>query len=228
MADEKAISSSPQEEAHNHDDGPIQRPRGLIYKGVRLFGKDFWYAMPSAQLLMVSLVCFMCPGMFNALSGMGGAGLTDPSAAAKANTALYATFAGVAFFAGTITNVLGVRLTLAIGGMGYTVYIAAFFCYAHTENMGFVLFSGFFLGVCAGMLWTAQGAIMMSYPEERNKGRYISWFWVIFNLGAVIGSLVCLCPPNLTESINRYVRVPRLTLPADSPRPEHPEHGGQH
>jgi len=31
---------------------------------------------------------------------------------------------------------------------------------------------------------------MMSYPDESVKGRYISWFWMIFNLGAVIGSLV--------------------------------------
>jgi MFS family permease len=46
------------------------------------------------------------------------------------------------------------------------------------------------LGCCAGILWSAQGAIMMSYPSEKLKGRYISWFWMIFNLGAVIGSLV--------------------------------------
>jgi MFS family permease len=46
------------------------------------------------------------------------------------------------------------------------------------------------LGCCAGILWSAQGAIMMSYPPEKLKGRYISWFWIIFNLGAVIGSLV--------------------------------------
>lgn len=31
---------------------------------------------------------------------------------------------------------------------------------------------------------------MMAYPPENSKGRYISWFWIIFNLGAVIGSLV--------------------------------------
>jgi hypothetical protein len=33
---------------------------------------------------------------------------------------------------------------------------------------------------------------MMSYPSENSKGRYISWFWMIFNLGAVIGSLIPL------------------------------------
>jgi hypothetical protein len=33
---------------------------------------------------------------------------------------------------------------------------------------------------------------MMSYPSEKLKGRYISWFWIIFNMGAVIGSLIQL------------------------------------
>lgn len=45
---------------------------------------------------------------------------------------------------------------------------------------------------------------MMSYPPEGAKGRYISWFWMIFNLGGVIGSLVCrlsLYTPTLAELI---------------------------
>jgi hypothetical protein len=43
-------------------------------------------------------------------------------------------------------------------------------------------------------LWTAQGAVMMGYPNEHEKGRYISIFWVIFNLGGVIGGLVGFPP----------------------------------
>lgn len=31
---------------------------------------------------------------------------------------------------------------------------------------------------------------MMSYPTEHEKGRYIGYFWAIFNLGAVIGSAI--------------------------------------
>jgi len=85
---------------------------------------------------------------------------------------------------------LGVKTALSFGGIGYCVYVASFLCYSHTSNSNFVIFAGALLGVCAGLLWTAQGTIIMSYPEEGSKGRYISWFWMIFNLGAVIGSLV--------------------------------------
>jgi MFS family permease len=129
-------------------------------------------------------------GMFNALNGLGGGGLLDKRASDDSNTALYSTFAVVAFFAGTLTNRLGVNIAMALGGIGYSVYVSAYLCFKLTENHGYVIFAGTLLGCCAGILWSAQGVIMMSYPTEKNKGRYIAWFWVIFNLGGVIGGLV--------------------------------------
>ena len=168
------------------------RPGGWMYKGFRLGRTELWYASPRVQLVMVSFVCFLCPGMFNALSGLGGAGLDNPKAQDHANTALYSTFAVVGFFAGTIVNKAGIKISLGFGGIGYCIYAASFLCYAHTRNIGFNIFAGALLGVCAGVLWAAQGAIMMSYPREADKGRYISWFWMIFNLGAVIGSVIPL------------------------------------
>ncbi|KAI0010108.1 MFS general substrate transporter [Xylariaceae sp. FL0662B] len=170
--------------------GTGSRPGGWMYKALRIRGMELWYASPKVQLLMVALVCFLCPGMFNALGGLGGAGLDDPTVQDHASTALYSVFAVVAFFSGSFANVLGVKITLAFGGLGYCIYTASFLCYNHTRNVGFVIFAGAFLGLCAGLLWTAQGAIMMSYPPEQSKGRYISWFWVIFNFGGVIGSLI--------------------------------------
>ncbi|KAH7320261.1 major facilitator superfamily domain-containing protein [Stachybotrys elegans] len=173
-------------------EAPAERPAGWIYRGFKIGGSEIWYASPKAQLLVVSIVCFLCPGMFNALTGLGGAGVVDTTVASDANTALNSTFAVVAFFAGTFANRLGLRITLALGGLGYCIYSASFLSYVHNENRGFVIFAGAFLGICAGLLWTAQGAIMMSYPPEKSKGRYISWFWIIFNMGAVIGSLIPL------------------------------------
>lgn len=170
----------------------VDRPAGWMHKGHKIGKTELWYASPKVQLFMVSIVCFLCPGMFNALQGIGGGGQIDPSANSDANTALYSTFAVVGFFAGTFANRLGLRLTLSLGGIGYCIYGASFLSYSHNQNKGFVIFAGAFLGVCAGLLWTAQGSIMMSYPPEASKGRYISWFWIIFNAGGVIGSLVSL------------------------------------
>jgi MFS family permease len=105
---------------------------------------------------------------------------------------LYSTFAVVGFFGGTFVNRLGVKLTLAFGGIGYGIYTISILLYTHFENdvRAFNIVAGVLLGVCAAMLWTAQGTIMISYPHEHQKGHYFAWFWGIFNMGAVIGSLV--------------------------------------
>ncbi|KAH8805084.1 DUF895 domain membrane protein [Xylogone sp. PMI_703] len=171
----------------------IDLPTGWKYKEWRVFGHTFpWYASPSIQLGMVAFVCFMCPGMFNALGGLGGGGKTDATLADNMNTALYSTFAVFGFFGGTFVNVLGIRWTLAFGGIGYCLYAISLLVSVHASVAGFNIFAGVWLGICAGLLWTAQGTIMISYPSEHQKGRYFAWFWGIFNMGAVVGSLIPL------------------------------------
>ncbi|KAI7191530.1 hypothetical protein D0869_15408 [Hortaea werneckii] len=179
--------------AHSMEGETVDIPSGWMYKSPKVLGVRLpWYASPQSQLLLVAFVCFLCPGMFNAVNGLGGGGQVNPQASNDSNTALYATFSVVGFFAGTVANALGIKIALSIGGLGYAVYVSSYLCYNHTESYGYIVFAGFFLGCCAGVFWSAQGAIMMSYPPEKEKGRYISWFWIIFNMGGVIGSLVPL------------------------------------
>lgn len=174
---------------------PVSVPQGKpwMYKTFKLGPiKIPAYATPQFQIVFIALVCFLCPGMFNAINGLGAAGQVNAYDSNNANTALYATFAGVGFFCGSIANRIGLKLTVAIGGFGYFFYVASILCYNHTQNAGFFIFAGATLGLCAGMLWTAQGAIMMSYPSEKEKGKYIARFWAIFNFGGVVGALIPL------------------------------------
>ena len=62
----------------------------------------------------------------------------------------------------------------------------------HPNASGFNIAAGAILGVCAGMLWTAQGSLMLAYPTESQKGKFIAIFWSIFNLGGVVGAAVSL------------------------------------
>ncbi|KAI8902845.1 major facilitator superfamily domain-containing protein [Globomyces pollinis-pini] len=143
-----------------------------------------------SQVLLVGLICFSCPGMFNALSGMGGGGQVDPTIANHANAALYACFAIFGFFASSFHNALGPRLCLCLGGATYSLY-AGSLLYYNIDAVGFpVIIAGAILGCGAALLWTAQGAIMLSYPTEGEKGKYIATFWVIFNLGGVLGGFI--------------------------------------
>ncbi|KAF2226459.1 major facilitator superfamily domain-containing protein [Elsinoe ampelina] len=199
-------------------DTPIVRPAGWKYKQFKIGPVTLpWYASPPTQLALIAFVCFMCPGMYNALGGMGGGGQIDPVAADHANVAVYSTFAVIGFFAGSFVNTVGIKVSLAFGGLGYTIYVASMLCYTHTQNQGFTIFAGALLGACAGILWSAQGAIMLAYPPEESKGKYISWFWMIFNMGGVIGSLIPLgqninTTTNSTVSDGTYIGFIVLTF----------------
>lgn len=127
------------------------------------------YSSGSIQILTVSFVCFMTVGMYSALGGLGGGGQVDPAVVNNSNIALYSTFATMAFFSGSICNKLNVRTLLTVGSWGYALYSASLLCYNITTNSGYVIASGAILGVCAAFLWTAQGAIMMSYADEKIK-----------------------------------------------------------
>jgi len=59
-----------------------------------------FYYNPVTQVCLLGLVCFMCPGSFNALNGLGAAGRVDSTVNSNSNSALYASFAVSAFFAG--------------------------------------------------------------------------------------------------------------------------------
>jgi len=210
MAEKQSQDAHTRVSSDNDYTDVAARPTGWKYNERRIAGvKIAWYASPAFQLVMVAFVCFLCPGMFNALSGLGGGGKQDHTLADQMvsetcnnqssqldltpisqNIALYSTFAVFGFFGGTIVNRLGVKITLAFGGIGYCIYAISLLVSVHAYVPGFNIFAGALLGVCAGLLWTAQGTIMLSYPLEHQKGRYFAWFWGIFNMGAVIGSLV--------------------------------------
>ena len=78
-----AGATTPPSEAHYEEPtGDVALPSGWMYRGRKIGGLSIpWYASPKIQLGMVAFVCFLCPGMFNALSGMGGGGKTDATLA---------------------------------------------------------------------------------------------------------------------------------------------------
>ncbi|KAL6654851.1 hypothetical protein ACP70R_008316 [Stipagrostis hirtigluma subsp. patula] len=144
---------------------------------------------PLVQVSLVGLVCLCCPGMFNALTGLGGGGQLDHAAADNANTALYACFAVFGVVGGGAYNLLGPRPTLVLGALAYPLYAASFLYYSHRRSQAFPVAAGAVLGVGAAFLWAAQGAVVTSYPPPGRRGAYISLFWCILNLGGLGGLL---------------------------------------
>ncbi|KAJ7205473.1 MFS general substrate transporter [Mycena pura] len=191
----------------------FERPKG--FRGC--------FSHPATQarnllLLFVALlgfVCFMCPGLYNSLTGLGGGGQVDETTGANANVALYSTFSV------SVNNKLGPRLTLQLGSLGYGLYIAGFLVLnIHPHAKAFVIVAGatvpfhsirIILGLCAGLLWTAQGSLMLAYPTEGDKAKFIAIFWAIFNLGGVVGAAVAF-GTNFHTTNGTYIAFLILTI----------------
>ncbi|KAH8101515.1 MFS general substrate transporter [Cristinia sonorae] len=183
-------------------------PRYEQYSGI----KGLYYH-PLTQVVCLAFVCFMCPGLFNALNGLGGGGQLEASTSANANSALYATFAFFAFFAGSVNNTIGAKNTLRLGSIGYALFIGSYLAVnIHPNAWGFIIGAGAVLGICAGLLWTAQGSLMLSYPTESQKGTFIGVFWSIFNLGGVVGAAVSLGQNFHSEVIGNGTYIGFLVL----------------
>ncbi|KAG0327577.1 hypothetical protein BG004_002753 [Podila humilis] len=150
----------------------------------------FRWPSPMAQVIAVGFICFCCPGMFNALNSMGGGGQIESNVDQNANVALYTMFALGGLFAGAIHNKLGPKWTIFLGTLTYVLYAASYVIYNEYKTGWVVILAGGILGMGAGMLWTAQGAMMMAYPREAEKGKFIGIFWAVFNSGGVVGSLM--------------------------------------
>jgi hypothetical protein len=59
-----------------------------------------YYYHPVTQVSMLGFVCFMGPGIFIALTGLGGGGQVNSKVQANASAILYATFAFFGLFSG--------------------------------------------------------------------------------------------------------------------------------
>ncbi|OAD78679.1 hypothetical protein PHYBLDRAFT_18519 [Phycomyces blakesleeanus NRRL 1555(-)] len=151
------------------------------------FKLPFRYNDPHFQIFLVGFICFCCPGMFNALNGIGGGGRSSTDAANNANTALSVTFTVCSLIGAPAYNIFGNRIIIP-AALAYVLYVGS---YLSTSDE-FTIATGAILGIGAGFLWTAQAGIMMSYPAEEDKGKAFSMFWMIFNLGATLGAAIPL------------------------------------
>ena len=84
--------------------------------------------------------------------GAGGSRAGNIALVARANSALYATFAVVGIFSGTIINTIGPKIPLMLGGVGYAIYIGSFWSLDRGGPEGFVIAGGAILGTTAALL----------------------------------------------------------------------------
>lgn len=94
------------------------------------------------------------------------------------------------WLAGTVLNFLKPKITIALGAIGYPIYLGGLWYYDRTGHASFPLAGGAILGVTAALLWTSSGYIQFAYAEEKDKAAYITQQWVMTCTGSTVGALI--------------------------------------
>ncbi|RFU31710.1 hypothetical protein B7463_g4648, partial [Scytalidium lignicola] len=132
---------------------------------------------PFVQNALAGLVLGLTAGIYVALSTLGAGG-------------------GPAFFSGLISSPLlnrfGPAICSSVGAAGYIIYTGSLWYFAKTGRLGFPVAAAVIMGLGCSIIQAAVGYVIMSYPEERHKGRYIMISQMLSFLCSMFSSIVPL------------------------------------
>eukprot|EP00804_Cyclotella_cryptica_P015264 CCRYP_005376-RB/>CCRYP_005376-RB protein AED:0.05 eAED:0.05 QI:249/1/1/1/0.5/0.33/3/904/586 len=160
------------------------------------------------QNIVAGMVAFTGPGLFNAMQGLGNAGGSDPKVAATMNATLYATFSIFGILSGSLFNLLGTKILMSFGALTYAFYAISVYLWGQVDDSyaAMAIAAAAILGIGAACLWGAQGTMTLSYALENQKGLFFGIFWLIFNMGGVMGGFISM-GINMTPDEDRATSV---------------------
>ncbi|KAK5124766.1 hypothetical protein LTR85_001479 [Meristemomyces frigidus] len=163
---------------------------------------------PFNQNFVMGCILFCLPGIYLALTGLGAGGGRPSSqhVASLTNSILYGVYTFFGWCAGTILNYLKPRYTIAIGALGYPLYVGSLWYYDRIGVEAFPLFAGAFLGFTAALLWTSSGFIQFAYAEEKDKAKYITYQWVLTS-AIVMDLLLIVDPKDVVRDDGRHIAI---------------------
>lgn len=137
-------------------------------------------------------ILFCLPGIYLAVVGLGagGGGPSSQHVVSTASAITFGIFALSGWLGGTVLNLVKPKLMIMLAATGYPLYVGSLWYFDRIGGAWFPYFAGAFLGVTAGMLWTAAGFIQFAYAAEDEKARFISWQWAMTSMGGTLGSLI--------------------------------------
>ncbi|KAH6634757.1 major facilitator superfamily domain-containing protein [Chaetomium sp. MPI-SDFR-AT-0129] len=180
------------QEAVNPGEGPAT-PQKPLSRFTR------WYRSPLFNVILVGLISFTQPGIWNALNSTGAGGQQEPYLVNGSNALTYGLMVFGCTIFGVLSNRIGVKKVLIIGTLGYAPYSASLYVNNRYGTEWFVLFGGATCGIAASALWASEGAIALGYGDVKDRGKYAGIWLGLRELGQLIGAAIQL-PLNVSTS----------------------------
>lgn len=126
------------------------------------------------------------------MNSLGAGGEESPHLVNSANGMSFSIMVLTCYLSSIFVKRLGVKGALLFGTLGYCPYAAGLYTNNRFGTQWFVLFGAALCGISAGVFWSVEAAIALSYPEPHNQGRFLG-FWLSFRLGGqLVGGAINL------------------------------------
>lgn len=179
-----------------------------------------WYRSPLFNVIMVGLISFTQPGIWNALNSTGAGGAQEPYLVNGSNSLTFGYVSslppslppllthmpprkkmltnshsimvfGCSLFS-ILSNKIGIKWVLIIGTLGYAPYSASLYVNNRYGTEWFVLFGGALCGIAASALWASEGAIALGYADIKDRGKFTGIWLGLRELGQLLGASIQL------------------------------------
>lgn len=109
-----------------------------------------------------------------------------------ATAASYSAVATVSLLGGPLASRLGVKALLIFGAVTFPINGSAYYVNSKYGIQWYLIFGRFVYGLGFGAWYVAEAAIILSYPEERSRGKYLAVWVMSRNLGQLVGGSISL------------------------------------
>ncbi|KAK4494438.1 hypothetical protein PRZ48_014736 [Zasmidium cellare] len=154
--------------------------------------KRTWYRTTFFNCTVVALCAFIAPGLWAAINGLGAGGAASPYYVNAANSVIFCLQVLVCIFGSSIVSKIGLPWALVVGMIGFPIYSASLYTHVKYGNNWFLMVACVIDGASSGIFWLTEGAIVLAYPEKRNRGKYLAYWLSVRIVGQMVGGSISL------------------------------------
>jgi MFS family permease len=142
------------------------------------------------QMIMFGALSFVGPAMQDAISNLGGGGLSSPYLGNLANSLNYAAGCMITLFGGPLINKIGIKWSCMIAALAFPLAGSGYYTAARYGTQWYLLFETILGGFTGGFLYVGETTAMLSYPPQNDRGFYLGVWSAMRSSGSIIGGAI--------------------------------------
>ncbi|KAM0542731.1 hypothetical protein ACHAPJ_012664 [Fusarium lateritium] len=142
------------------------------------------------QMILFGTLSFVGPAMNDAISNLGGGGLSTPYLGNLATSLNYVTGCLLTLCGGPLINKIGIKWSCVISGVAMPLLGSGWYVSAKYGVDWYLMLAKVITGFTLGFLYVAESTAMLSYPKANDRGLYLGIWSAMRNSGSVLGGAI--------------------------------------